>query len=156
MNFKDMLEKVIDIPIHLIDERLSTIEAEKLLISADVSRKKRKKVIDGMAASIILDTYLKMKGWENMKEEKKGTFTIVNDEGKTLECEVLFTFDSDETNKSYIVYTDNTQDDEGNLKVYANTYDPSGKDQELKPITEDKEWQVIENILASLHEKIGE
>ena len=89
-----------------------------------------------------------------MKEEKKGTFTIVNDMGESLECEVLFTFDSDETNKSYIVYTDNTKDEDGNLKVYANTYDPTGKEQELKPITEDKEWQVIENILASLHEKM--
>ena len=43
-------------------ERLSTVEAENYLISADMSRKKRKKVIDGVAASLILDTYLKMKG----------------------------------------------------------------------------------------------
>ena len=46
----------------LWDERLSTVEAENYLISADMSRKKRKKVIDGVAASLILDTYLKMKG----------------------------------------------------------------------------------------------
>lgn len=89
-----------------------------------------------------------------MKEEKKGTFTIVNEEGKTLECEVLFTFDSDETKKSYIVYTDNTFDKDGNQKVYANIYDPTGKKAELEPIKEEKEWQVIENILASLHEKL--
>lgn len=87
-------------------------------------------------------------------EEKKGIFTIVNDKGENLECEVLFTFDSDETKKSYIVYTDNTFDDEGNQKVYANTYDPTGESPELKPITEEKEWQIIENILASLHEKL--
>ena len=62
INFKEILEEKINIPIHLVDERLSTVEAEKILISADISRKKRKKVIDGMAASIILDTYLKMKG----------------------------------------------------------------------------------------------
>lgn len=62
MNFKEKLESVIDIKIHLIDERLSTKEAENILISADVSRKKRKKVIDGMAASIILDTFLNRKG----------------------------------------------------------------------------------------------
>lgn len=62
MNFKELLEQKINIPIHLVDERLSTMEAEKILISADVRREKRKKVIDGMAASIILDTYLKMKG----------------------------------------------------------------------------------------------
>lgn len=62
MNFKKLLEAKINIPIHLVDERLSTVEAERVLISADISRQKRKKVIDGMAASIILDTYLNMKG----------------------------------------------------------------------------------------------
>ena len=62
MNFKKMLENKTNIPIHLVDERLSTMEAEKLLISADVRREKRKKIIDGMAASIILDTYLNKKG----------------------------------------------------------------------------------------------
>ena len=62
MNFKKLLEQKINIPIHLVDERLSTVEAEKVLIQADMSRQKRKKVIDGMAASIILDTYLNMKG----------------------------------------------------------------------------------------------
>ena len=60
--FKEKLEKEINIPIELIDERLSTKEAENILIGADVSRKKRKKVIDGLAASIILDTYLRRKG----------------------------------------------------------------------------------------------
>jgi len=62
MNFKELLENKTTIPIHLVDERLSTMEAEKLLISADVRREKRKKIIDGMAASIILDTYLNKKG----------------------------------------------------------------------------------------------
>ena len=62
LNFKELVEKNIDIKIHLIDERLSTVEAENLLIGADVSRKRRKKVIDGLAASIILDTFLRKKG----------------------------------------------------------------------------------------------
>lgn len=62
MDFKELLESRIDLPIHLVDERLSTKEAENILIGADVSRKKRKKVIDACAAAIILDTYLKMKG----------------------------------------------------------------------------------------------
>ena len=88
------------------------------------------------------------------KEEKNGVFEITNEKGETLKCEVLFTFDSDETKKSYIVYTDNTFDDEGNQKVYANTYDPTGKSSELNPITEEKEWQIIENILSSLQEKM--
>ena len=59
LKFKQVLTKYFDLPIHLIDERLSTVEAEKILIKSDVSRKKRKKNIDNVASAIILDTYLK-------------------------------------------------------------------------------------------------
>ena len=90
-----------------------------------------------------------------MSESKKNVFTILNDEGKEIECEVLFTFDSDETKKSYMVYTDNTLDESGNTRVYASYFDPSGKDSSLDPIESDKEWLVIENILASLQEKVN-
>lgn len=56
--FKDLMEQAGGPPIALWDERLSTKEANKILISADVSRKKRKKVIDQMAAVLILQGYL--------------------------------------------------------------------------------------------------
>ena len=59
LKFKTLLEETFKLPVELIDERLSTVEAENVLISADVSRKKRKDVIDGLAATIILDTYLR-------------------------------------------------------------------------------------------------
>ena len=88
--------------------------------------------------------------------EKKGVFTIVNDEGKEIECEVLFTFDSKETKKSYIVYTDNTLDEDGNTKVYASVYDPTGQNPSLLPVESEKEWDVIENILSTVQDKIDE
>lgn len=91
-----------------------------------------------------------------MNEEKKGVFTIVDDKGKEVECEILFTFDSDETKKSYIVYTDNTVDEEGSTKVYASVYDPTGQNPALMPIESEKEWLVIENILSSVQQKIDE
>jgi len=62
LKFKEALESRYNMEVHLIDERLSTMEANNYLLTADVSRKKRKQVVDGVAASIILDTYLKMKG----------------------------------------------------------------------------------------------
>lgn len=61
LNFKNLLESKCSLPIHLIDERLSTMEAENILLSSDISRQKRKRVIDAYAASIILDTFLKSK-----------------------------------------------------------------------------------------------
>lgn len=60
--FKKLLEEKTNLEIHLIDERLSTVEAENILLSDDVSRKGRKQVIDAVAASIILETYLRMEG----------------------------------------------------------------------------------------------
>ena len=62
LSFMEALEERYKLEVKMIDERLSTVEATNYLLSADISRKNRKKVIDGVAASIILDTYLKMKG----------------------------------------------------------------------------------------------
>ena len=64
LNFKKLLEEKTDLKIELIDERLSTVEAERILLDYDMSRKKRKEHIDNTAAAIILDTYLR-------REEKK-------------------------------------------------------------------------------------
>lgn len=60
-DFCEELKKHTDLPIVYQDERLTTVSAEKLLISADVRREKRKKVIDEVAASIILQNYLDKK-----------------------------------------------------------------------------------------------
>lgn len=56
--FKQKLEARFRLPVHLWDERLSTVSAENALLEADVSRQKRKQVIDKLAAVIILQNYL--------------------------------------------------------------------------------------------------
>ena len=60
--FKELLEKRFSLPVHLVDERLTTRQAENILLAGDMSRKKRKKVIDNVASSLILETYLQRKG----------------------------------------------------------------------------------------------
>lgn len=57
-DFVEKMKAVIDLPVTFWDERLSTVMAERQLIVADVSRKKRKGVIDKMAAVVILQGYL--------------------------------------------------------------------------------------------------
>lgn len=56
--FAKLLEDTFELPVILWDERLSTVAAERMLIEADVRRDKRKKVVDKMAAAIILQNYL--------------------------------------------------------------------------------------------------
>jgi putative holliday junction resolvase len=60
-NYKSLLEETFNLPVKLWDERLTTMAAERMLIEADVSRKKRKQVIDKMAAVMILQGYLDSK-----------------------------------------------------------------------------------------------
>ncbi len=58
IKFKELLISTFNIEVVLQDERLSTVEATNYMLEADVSRKKRKKKIDSLAANIILQTYL--------------------------------------------------------------------------------------------------
>ncbi len=58
LDFKEMIEKEIDIEVILIDERLTSKMAESLMIKADLSRKKRKTKVDKIAATLILQSYL--------------------------------------------------------------------------------------------------
>ena len=58
MNFKKIIEENIDIEVVLEDERLSSVEANNVMINADLSRKKRKEKVDALAATIILQRYL--------------------------------------------------------------------------------------------------
>jgi putative Holliday junction resolvase len=57
-DFIEKLKKTFSIQVDTWDERLSTVEAERVLLDADMSRNKRKKVIDKVAATIILQGYL--------------------------------------------------------------------------------------------------
>lgn len=85
--------------------------------------------------------------------ENNNKFMVLNKEGKKVECEVLFTFESEETNKNYIVYTDNTKDSKGNVRVFASTYDPNSENGELLPIETEKEWNIVEAIIESIQEE---
>ncbi len=84
----------------------------------------------------------------------KNSFTIIDPEGVEKTFDVLFTFDNEETKKSYIIYTDNTLDSNGNVEVYASIYDPKDPHSKLEEIKTDKEWKVIETILSSIEEEI--
>jgi putative Holliday junction resolvase len=59
--FAQSLQEILQMPVHLWDERLTTVAATRTLIEADVSRKKRKLVIDKMAAALILQNYMDSK-----------------------------------------------------------------------------------------------
>lgn len=89
-----------------------------------------------------------------MNEEM--TFKMVDENGKEKECEVLFTFESEETHKNYMVYTDHTSDEAGNTRVFASVFDPNDPNSKLLPIETEKEWNIIKTILAEIQNEVRE
>ena len=85
---------------------------------------------------------------------KKNSFTMIDEDGNETVYDILFTFESEETHKNYIVYTDNTRDEAGNVEVYASIYDPNDPHSRLEAIETEKEWKVIETILETLQEQV--
>lgn len=62
LDFKKMIEEQLDVSVDMEDERLTSVISNQILIEADLSRKKRKKKVDGLAAQLILQSYLDRKG----------------------------------------------------------------------------------------------
>jgi len=81
--FQTRLEQGVPVPVILWDERLTTKSAEDLLIAADVSRKKRKGVVDRIAASILLQSYLA--SLEPVSKRESEAWADTNADGETVE-----------------------------------------------------------------------
>ncbi len=75
-----------------------------------------------------------------MNEDK---IIVIDDNGQEIEMDVLFTFDSDETNKQYVLYF-NPKNEDG--EVFASSYTNEG---ELLPIDDDKEWDMINEVFET-------
>ena len=86
--------------------------------------------------------------------DEQTIITVINEKGQEIECTLLFVYDSDQFDKNYIVYTDNTVDEDGCTQVYASIYDPTGESNDLGNIDSQDEWDTIQWILTSLQETI--
>ncbi|ADE71612.1 MULTISPECIES: DUF1292 domain-containing protein [Priestia] len=91
-------------------------------------------------------------------EENK--ITIVDENGNEQLCEILFTFDSDQYNKSYVIYypIGADQDDEEEIEIHASAFTPSedGQDGELQPIETEEEWDMVEEMVNTFLDEEGE
>ena len=78
---------------------------------------------------------------------ERAIMTAINENGDIIDCDVLFTFKNTATNKCYIVYTENTEDENGDTEVFAAIFDPDDKTLQLHPIETDEEWALLESKL---------
>ena len=90
--------------------------------------------------------------------EEKMTFKALNKDGVEVECveKVSKIIELNETKKNYMVYTDNTTDENGNVRVYASIYNPDQPESDLIPIESEAEWKIIETILEEIQAEVRE
>lgn len=81
-------------------------------------------------------------------------FIGFNEAGEEKTFYKLLEFDSAETGKHYLAYTDNEKDENGNLKAYGSIVIQDGEYMKLEAITTEKEWKVIETALTVLQDEL--
>lgn len=84
-------------------------------------------------------------------EEQKITVEI---NGKKTECDVLFTFSSEDTGKIYIGYTDNTTTPDGRQNIYYSSYDPIFGPERLEKVTTPEEVEMVKEVLQEIDRSV--
>lgn len=74
----------------------------------------------------------------------------IEKDGKMVDCDVLFTFDSEDTMKSYVGYTDHSMGSNGRKNIYVASYDPLKPTMELESITDQRELDMVHEVLVEL------
>ena len=91
---------------------------------------------------------------DKRNELRDDMFIGFNEAGEEKTFYKLLEFDSEETGKHYLAYTDNELDDNGNVKAYGSIVTYDGGYMKLEAITSEKEWKVIETALRVLQEEM--
>ena len=74
---------------------------------------------------------------------------MIRRDGSKVQLDKLITFDDEANNKSYIIYTDNSKDEDGNLMVLASIYNEDNGVR-LDPIETEEEWDEVEKLLNKM------
>ena len=88
---------------------------------------------------------------ENTLDQEK--ITIERD-GKKIQCDVLFTFDCEDTMKSYIGYTDHSVANNGRKNIFVSSYDPFNPNLQLENISDERELRMIHEVLQQLDQNL--
>lgn len=91
---------------------------------------------------------------KSLADELFGGDSFTMDDNK--EYDILFTFDNEEETEKYVVYTDNSLDDEGKIQIFASKYNPDINAEKLLPVESDEEWESIQCLLDYAMEKARE
>lgn len=85
---------------------------------------------------------------------KDGILTIRNEKGEQKNFHILVTFDIDQKNKSYVLYTDYSKNEDGDLRVFVSIYNKYDEDDKLEDVVEQDELNVIDEYIKKLQEDL--
>ena len=153
-----------DVPAFNVDELIAKIDKKIEELEKEERKEKEKKSQEEEKKKLVIE---KMDEERHSEEvERGGLFEKYNSLGKNkfvvyseiqkkeVEMDILFTFESEETKKKYIVYTDNTEDEKGNIRVYSNVMVEDEKGVKLEPIATEKEYKVVEIMLGQIQDEV--
>ena len=87
---------------------------------------------------------------EYLENEEK---IVILKDGKEVECDVLFTFDSEDTGKTYLGYTNHAIYKNGRKRIYVSGYNLISGNGKLEDITDPKELDMVQEVLAQIDEE---
>lgn len=85
-----------------------------------------------------------------MIDKNTNTISLTDEQGIKKDYKVILTFETEENDNFYIVYTDNVIDEDGFIKTYAGIYHNDAGKEVLLPVVKDEEWALIEKLLAKI------
>ena len=85
-----------------------------------------------------------------MNENEKKMMTIVSEDGRVEEVEVVIAFEFKDTKKEYVVYTKNEKDENGNITVYVSNVERESGEPKLLGVESENEWNRIKDVLREL------
>lgn len=171
LSFVGHMKARFDIPVQTWDERLTTQQAERILIQQDVRRERRKSVIDGLAAALILEAYLDHERMVRLREEthmaddkdleagfaeeEDEIITLTDDEGKEHEFVVVDVIEVNQKEYAILLPIDTEEDEEAEAVILRLEKDADGDDV-LADIESEEEWEQVAQAYEELLDDEGE
>lgn len=157
LQFVDRLSARTSCPVVTWDERLTTMQAERLLIEQDVRRKDRKKLVDGLSASLMLQAYLDHRRGRNgedtqmadeeftgemMSDDGDEIITLTDEEGHDHEFVVVDVIEVASQEYAILLPIDSTDEEEAEAVILRLEKDADGDDL-LVDIESEEEWERV-------------
>ncbi|MBQ6840932.1 MAG: DUF1292 domain-containing protein [Bacilli bacterium] len=85
-----------------------------------------------------------------MIDKENNVISLTDPDGNRRDYKVIMTFETEENDNLYVVYTDDVIDEDGFIKTYAGIYQNNDGKEVLLPVLKDEEWALIEKLLAKI------